>query len=789
MRGESLKKTSLITIILVSFVLAGLGCATTQTVGNSEQGGMEGEAQAQQESTPKGKVEYGVFFTPSEHVIELMKKNDLDGASNVYEENKNHFTPPGKKEGLTLDQVSTFIRGIKKKPRLVANDLAIALQNKYTTEINGYNKRLMVVNWPAPSSQWESIERLLQRSSDLKAEIDSHEILADLHHLPTNYSIFANNINSLSNKIKNAADTQFAQYPLNKEPSFFSIYPVKINGHDFLEKHSEQVVERLEKSDAKSICDFFNIYQSYLTDDTKQQVAVCHLESSIKKHSQGKPPNVMAVLAGISDTTKAGLPLKEVPSSKVALIDVTSKALKKEKQIEFPIALDINLPIQAKQVELDKAFDNPMSQKTDLLVVLNIVAAKITRKVSKASLVKSTFQSGSRQLPNPDYGAAQAAVTEAQNNLTSARISAATSGNTGHWIGNIASGIIHGAIIGSARKKLNEAVYNLRNTPAHIDEPVYSKYQFRVANIDVAKEGVVYYYVVDRQRKVYTRGIFDAKQTQQFVVAYNLREEDAQYWKLSSKYETEQDIEKMEQEPLEVKLSDILDRFTSKPGKTKKMPSLVALRTDMLKEKNRALVKHEKEKYYAKPRDDRRFKSVVVVYHPGGGLGTGFYVKDDLVLTNYHVIEGSKYVEMKTYDGQETFGKVVASDVRLDLALIKVQSRGIPLQFSKEKTLPLGDTVEAVGHPKGLEFSITRGVISALRKIDSRFTPGGKKILFVQSDVAINPGNSGGPLFLGKKVVGVNTQKLAATELEGLGFSIHFSEVNNFLRDYLNGKQ
>ena len=95
----------------------------------------------------------------------------------------------------------------------------------------------------------------------------------------------------------------------------------------------------------------------------------------------------------------------------------------------------------------------------------------------------------------------------------------------------------------------------------------------------------------------------------------------------------------------------------------------------------------------------------------------------------------------------------------------------------------MGETVIAVGHPKGLEFSVTRGIISALREIDSTTAPGGKKILFVQTDAAINPGNSGGPLYLKDSVIGVNTQKLAAVNVQGLGFAVHYSEVLTFLRE------
>jgi S1-C subfamily serine protease len=145
-------------------------------------------------------------------------------------------------------------------------------------------------------------------------------------------------------------------------------------------------------------------------------------------------------------------------------------------------------------------------------------------------------------------------------------------------------------------------------------------------------------------------------------------------------------------------------------------------------------------------------------------------------------VEGVKFIEMKLHNGMETFGKVVKSDVRLDLALIKVQDRGVPVEFYDKNNLDLGSTVEAIGHPKGLTFTITRGVVSAVRKKKSVFAVGGKEVLFVQTDAAINPGNSGGPLFLGQKVIGVNNNKLVGGS-EGLGFAVHHSEVAQFMKE------
>ena len=124
-------------------------------------------------------------------------------------------------------------------------------------------------------------------------------------------------------------------------------------------------------------------------------------------------------------------------------------------------------------------------------------------------------------------------------------------------------------------------------------------------------------------------------------------------------------------------------------------------------------------------------------------------------------------------------------DARLDLALVKVQSRGNPVEFYNEPTVKLGSTVEAIGHPVGLEFSITRGVISAIRKQPSLIVPGTGEVLTVQTDTTLNIGNSGGPLFLGDKVVGVVSYAVRNPTLEGLNFAIHYTEVLRFLKENL----
>jgi len=150
----------------------------------------------------------------------------------------------------------------------------------------------------------------------------------------------------------------------------------------------------------------------------------------------------------------------------------------------------------------------------------------------------------------------------------------------------------------------------------------------------------------------------------------------------------------------------------------------------------------------------------------GGSLGSGF-VYDELghIVTNYHVVEGSRQVEVDFISGFKVYGTVVGTDLDSDLAVVKVEapaSELYPLPLGDSDALQVGQTVIAIGNPFGLNSSMTLGIVSALgRTLDSMHTSTNGGVFtagdIIQTDAAINPGNSGGPLFnLNGEVVGIN---------------------------------
>ena len=144
---------------------------------------------------------------------------------------------------------------------------------------------------------------------------------------------------------------------------------------------------------------------------------------------------------------------------------------------------------------------------------------------------------------------------------------------------------------------------------------------------------------------------------------------------------------------------------------------------------------------------------------PSVSQGSGFIISTDgYVLTNHHVIDGADEVTVKLSDSREFTAKVVGSDEKSDVALLKIDAKGLPtLRVGDSHQLKPGQWVVAIGSPFGLDHSVTAGIVSAVgrsnRFADQQYVP------FIQTDVAINRGNSGGPLLNTRgEVVGINSQ-------------------------------
>lgn len=171
----------------------------------------------------------------------------------------------------------------------------------------------------------------------------------------------------------------------------------------------------------------------------------------------------------------------------------------------------------------------------------------------------------------------------------------------------------------------------------------------------------------------------------------------------------------------------------------------------------------------------------VVLVRLERSLGTGVIVGEDgLIVTNAHVVGEADSVTIELSDGSTTGAGVIARDARIDLALLKVEPSDrawLALVLEGDDRPPVGTDIYIIGHPLGLGWSVSRGVVSGHRR------PGEVgPIGYIQTDAAISPGNSGGPMVTGdSRIVGIVVSKLAGSGAENIAFAIPVSEVRAFI--------
>ena len=169
--------------------------------------------------------------------------------------------------------------------------------------------------------------------------------------------------------------------------------------------------------------------------------------------------------------------------------------------------------------------------------------------------------------------------------------------------------------------------------------------------------------------------------------------------------------------------------------------------------------------------------------------GSGFIITSDgYILTNYHVISGSKSVTVATYDHNTYDAKVIGYDASNDIAVIKIDAENLtPVTLGDSDTLRVGESVYAIGNPLGeLTFSLTGGIVSALSR--NVQTEAGTSMSLIQTDCAINSGNSGGALFNTRgEVIGITNAKYSSSgmgseaEIDNIGFAIPINSVKHIV--------
>ena len=425
----------------------------------------------------------------------------------------------------------------------------------------------------------------------------------------------------------------------------------------------------------------------------------------------------------------------------------------------------------------------------------------------------SQLVAGQRSVPNPEFNKLQMDIRNTENRMNIARQRAnraqqmaSNPNNYSHLdyftaviaqAGDLAVQIKNQNLASNLNNKLDSLINSYSNTPQYLDKDIMQNYNFLVQDVKAEKKSI--FKILEYKNDLYKEKRITISENKDFKIAYNINPQDKNYESLTNQFSTSDEVSNWQNLKLadisSKKVLDIIKNETSFKELNNEKELYASLNFEIDEEsswfgslfnfgksekktkKTASLSNAGSSKYEIQ---DTRFDSVVIVMTEKG-LGSGFFISNDEILTNYHVIEGASTITVINNNKKKSSAVVIKKDLKRDLALLKTNMTGTPVIFFNDQ-LKQGEMVEALGHPKGRKFSLTKGWISAIRKESSTYSATGKNdVLFIQTDAAINNGNSGGPLFYKDKVVGVNTQGLHKDSTEGMNFAVHFSEVNSFL--------
>ena len=704
--------------------------------------------------------------TPEDEVVALLDQGKIDMAADVVADNDAYFAA-----SCTESDVKSVLAR-----------LSGALDYRYSPVADEALEAVAAVEWPVSRARWRVTKDALETARNKLDGLAKVRLFSNSRYRPAACSKAMDAMAAKERAIRNEAGKAFAGYPLVTAEDFFDAYPVSLDPSSFLAENSSVWKQALAGFSADQMDAFLAIYGPSLPEAARTELSEKYFKSLCP---EGKRASLEKILAAWAKCRAAGVDLPAIPGIKVAFLQVTSPDLIKDKAIDFPVNVKVDVPFEASKASMRQAFSHKAVRQADILVLMNVAVSKARRVVEENEVIKSSYVASYVKEENPEY-----AIARAELDAASEQYHAAQSKSTTSWAADI---LVHwveesqkSSAIKETRKRFDDAKEKLRKTEKYNEVPNYQPYSVSRAHIDIHKLATVNYYIVDKRNKTFFRDTFDVRQKAYFSVCYDLQDSDPNREKLLSTSVLEQDVVDYETEPVVVNLSDLLGQYASNPTGRKRYSDMAAVHRAVARDRTTAQAKLKAESFGYDKYYDKRFDHVVVVRNLGRGLGSGFYVTEDMVLTNYHVVEENNYVQLKLFDDRETSGRVIARDARIDLALIQADLKQKPVSFYSKRTIPLGVTLEIIGHPNGLEYSITRGALSSIREMPPvQHSGSASKVRYIQTDAATNGGNSGGPVFYRNQVVGVldwGYQHLTdGRNAQGLNFAIHYSEVFDFL--------
>ena len=508
-------------------VLATSACQTT----NTTLGGATAQAQRSGQEERVSRRFYMLFWDQGDHLKKLVLEGGIRRSAKLYIEQQEYFADPKNRE----------------ESRVTLDTLAERLNELSVPSMAAAIKRLKRIAWPAAPSQWGVIRKSIVAARNALDAYPEEGLLAEPeYHSPLTGEL-DRTISELIRRIEEGAATEFAAFDHFGEEVFMDLYPVSLQSDVFLDANYPSIKLRLEAADTGELQRFAtNLTADRLGEARWRMLGNLYVAASLKESDQDGNHGLADVLKAVAGAKEVGFEPKIVPGLKLGFVETTSQTLLKQKQIEFPAQIKVDLPAEIAKADIDQALTNPTAESSDYLIVFDVALAKAKRRVTKTKNTPSTILVGYDTKPNPNYNMAQNELNIAQMNVQSAGMNEASVnaqfcqgiGCFGKALFQIAAGVKYA----EAEGILKAAMDKLRSTPMTIEVPRFEGYQYQVATVKGEKTMTVHYYVIDRKKNTYFKSTFDVVEKKNFEVAYNISDRDPDKEKYLSEVDNEETV-------------------------------------------------------------------------------------------------------------------------------------------------------------------------------------------------------------------------------------------------------
>ena len=267
--------------------------------------------------------------------------------------------------------------------------------------------------------------------------------------------------------IRADASTSFASFPLGTGQDFFAVYPVSVNAPSILAENKRTWSNALSGFSTAQADTFLATYGKNLPESVRDDMAQRYFLSMCPKR---KNAELKDILAAYAKCRAAGMNLKRIHGIKIAFLQVTSPDLIKDKALDFPISVKVDIPFDASKASMRKAFSHKAVKEADILILMNVAVSKAKRIVARNEKVSSTYVASYSKEDNPEYD-----IIKAELAAASSQYHAAESRDTTSWIISITAHLIDESRkddkIEDTNKRLDALKQKMRTTPKYLSVP------------------------------------------------------------------------------------------------------------------------------------------------------------------------------------------------------------------------------------------------------------------------------------------------------------------------------